>query len=153
MNIIKERLINYLMDNPSLSEETDYLPDSERYKIYTEQVNAMYDREALEELHEILEPSELMDFIEALVSDIETERYRSDGLSDKLDTLYEGSHESDRIISQDEYKDYVRMGETLNSLIDLQDDIREDMDDKSNRGDVSEYTKNKIREFINMELT
>ena len=90
--------------------------------------------------------------LQILCEDLENERQRAEELSDKLDRLYEGSHESDRIISQDEYKDFERMGETLNSLIDLQDDIREDMNDKSNRGDVSEYVKNKIREFINMEL-
>ena len=87
-----------------------------------------------------------------LNEDLENERQRADELSDKLDRLYEGSHESDRIISQDEYKDYERMGETLNALIDLQDDIREDMNDKSNRGEISNYSRNKILEFLNMEL-
>ena len=95
----------------------------------------------------------LMNRIRSLEQDLENENQRADGLSDKLDRLYDGSHESDRIISQDEYKDYELMGSTINSLIDLQDDIREDMNDKSNRGDVSDYVKNKIREFINMELT
>lgn len=94
----------------------------------------------------------LMNRIRSLEQDLENERQRADELSDKLDRLYEGSHESDRIISKDEYNNYARMVEILNTLIDLQDDIREDMNDESNRGDVSEYVKNKIREFINMEL-
>lgn len=116
MSLIKQKLIEYLINNPSLTEDADYLPDSKRYKIYTEQANQLTDREALEQIHASLEPSELMDFIEALASDC------------------------------------GRIGETINNLIDLQDDIREDMNDKSNRGDVSDYVKNKIREFINMEL-
>lgn len=94
----------------------------------------------------------LVNRIRSLEQDLENEKQRADELSDKLDRLYDGSHESDKIISKDEYKDYTRMGETINNLISLQDDIREDMNDKSNRGDVSDYVKNKIREFINMEI-
>ncbi len=89
---------------------------------------------------------------ELLKEDLESERQRADELSDTLDRLHDGTHEDSRIIPHDEYKDFERMGETLNALIDLQDDIREDMNDKSNRGEISDYARNKIREFIDMEL-
>ena len=87
MNLIKEKLIEYLMDNPSLTEEVDYLPDSERYKIYTEQVNQLTDREALEEIHANMTGSEIMDFIEELVSDVENEKRRGDEQFDMAEQL------------------------------------------------------------------
>ena len=87
MNLIKQKLINYLMDNPSLSEEVDYLPDSERHKIYTEQVNQLTDREALEEIHANMTGSEIMDFIEELMNDVENERQRGDEQFDRAEQL------------------------------------------------------------------
>ena len=35
----RKYLINYCMDHASLTEDIDYLPDSERLKAYTEAVN------------------------------------------------------------------------------------------------------------------
>ena len=84
MNLIKEQLITYLMDNPSLTEEADYLPDAERYKIYKEQVSQLTDREALEEIYATMTGSELMDFIEELVSEVANEKKRATSLTNSI---------------------------------------------------------------------
>jgi len=152
MNLIKEKLIEYLMDNPSLSEEVDYLPDSERYKIYTEQATQLTDREALEEIHATMTGSELMDFIEALASEVENERQRADGLSDTLDRMHEGSHEDSRIISHDENKDLERNSETLNSVFDIQSEIKEVLERQAMGVQTFESLKDLIEKFVEMDL-
>lgn len=38
---MKEMLIDFYMDNPSLDEEMDYLPHEDRQAYYTDQVNGL----------------------------------------------------------------------------------------------------------------
>lgn len=114
MNLIKEKLIEYLMDNSSLTEEVDYLPDAERYKIYKEQVSQLTDREALEQFHASLEPSEIMDFIEELVSEVSNEKQRADEAVDLYETALSETKKSEE-----------KLNSLLNTAIDYQEMMKE----------------------------
>ena len=142
MNLIKEKLIEYLMDNPSLTEEADYLPDAERYKIYTEQVIQLTDREALEQLHASLEPSELMDFIEELVSEVSNEKQRADEAVNMYETTLSDCDASEE-----------KLNNSLNIAIDYQDMMREAME-RHNLGVAGQWEEflAHAQAFINEDL-
>lgn len=142
MNLIKEKLIEYLMDNPSLTEEADYLPDAERYKIYTEQVIQLTDREALEQIHARLEPSEIMDFIEELVSEVSNEKQRADEAVNMYETTLSDCDASEE-----------KLNNSLNIAIDYQDMMREAME-RHNLGVAGQWEEflAHAQAFINEDL-
>jgi hypothetical protein len=55
MNANRQRLLNFYMDNPCLSEEIDYLLDEERLVYYTAIVNKMTEVEVIQELNNLEE--------------------------------------------------------------------------------------------------
>lgn len=49
MNTLRQALLDFFMDNPSLGVDEDYLPDRQRYKFYKEQIETMADDDLIEE--------------------------------------------------------------------------------------------------------
>lgn len=95
---------------------------------------------------------EIFERIEELETDLINEIERADSFSDTLDRLHEGTHEDSRIISHDEYKDFERMGETLNSVIDIQSEIKEVLARQAMGVQTFESLKDLIEKFVEVDL-